>query len=153
MKLIPVISIMLLSACGNVVVSSDDATAVASGPQDFKATGLEAHARIDQHLEAYISNDFEGFRALFHEEVEVYDFPNKLLFTGLDDFDKAYEKLVSKISKSAFISKRIVEGNFIVDMEVVKVQVPGVGEQIIEGLVIYQMKDNLIYRMMFLDDS
>jgi hypothetical protein len=119
----------------------------------YKVAGLETHAQIDPHLEAFISNDFERFKALFHEEIEVYSFPDKLLYKGRAEFDKNYEKLVSKINKSAFITKRIVEGSFVVDMEIIKLQLPSGDEHIIEGLVIFQIKDNLIYRMMFLEEK
>jgi hypothetical protein len=119
----------------------------------FKSEKLDAHTTIDRHLNAYVNNDYETFKALFHPDIEVYDFPNKLIFKGMADFDKTYKILVGKINKSAFISKRIIEGKFVVDMETVKVHIPGRDEQVIEGLVIYQLKDNLIYRMMFLKDN
>ena len=152
MKLAPLFLILLLSACSNLPVVESE-IAIEPEPKGFKAIGLEDHAIIDPHLDAYNSNDYKSFRSLFHEEIEVYDFPNTLLFKGMDNFDKTYEVLVSKISKSAFISKRIIEGNFVVDMESVKFQLPDANGKVIEVLVIYQIKDNLIYRMMFLMDT
>lgn len=62
-------------------------------------------------------------------------------------FDKTYEYLVSSIYKSAFISKRIVDRDFVIDRETVTAAAL---ENDMELVVIYQIKDNLIYRMMFL---
>ncbi|GIU43432.1 hypothetical protein TUM4438_12340 [Shewanella sairae] len=111
------------------------------------AESLEQHPLIDAHLQAYNSNKFDEFKALFNPEVEAYDFPNKLLFKGMDGFDKTYKYLVSSIYKSSFISKRIVDGNFVIDKETVAIDTR---EDDIELVVIYEIKDNLIYRMMFL---
>lgn len=111
------------------------------------AESVEPHPLIDAHLRAYNSNKFDEFKALFHPEVEAYEFPNKLLFKGMDGFDETYEYLVSSIYKSAFISKRIVDRDFVIDRETVTAAAL---ENDMELVVIYEIKDNLIYRMMFL---
>ncbi|WP_108944500.1 nuclear transport factor 2 family protein [Shewanella halifaxensis] len=111
------------------------------------AESVEQHPLIDAHLRAYNSNKFDDFKALFHPEVEAYEFPDKLLFKGMAGFDKTYEYLVSSIYKSAFISKRIVDRDFVIDRETVTTDAL---ENDMELVVIYQIKDNLIYRMMFL---
>jgi len=153
MKLLSLIMIALLSSSTGILAADIDEVKKSGLQADFKTSGLEEHAIIDPHLHAYNNNDYEKFKALFHDEIEAYEFPDKLLFRGKDEFDETYSSLVADIDKFAFISERIVEGSFVVDMESVKIQVPESGEQVIEGLVIYQIKDSLIYRMMFLKEK
>ena len=153
MKSLLLILLLLLPIFCMASADESDATTKPNVQGGFKDLGLEGHSIIDPHLEAYNDNNYEEFKALFHDEIEAYEFPDKLLFKGKASFEENYKALVATISKSAFISERIIEGSFVVDMETVKIQVPEAGEQVIGGLVIYQMKDNLIYRMMFLKEE
>ncbi|KZN66487.1 hypothetical protein N473_08840 [Pseudoalteromonas luteoviolacea CPMOR-1] len=153
MKLLPLLMILLLSACHAVTMNKNEPSILHSEQGHFKAGDVEEHQIVDEHLVAYNSNEYEAFKALFHQEIEVYDFPNSLSFKGLEALDKVYKSLVEKLDKQAFISKRIIDGNFVVDKEAVKFHIAGQGEQLLEVLVVYQIKDNLIYRIMFLQDE
>ncbi|AOT08662.1 nuclear transport factor 2 family protein [Pseudoalteromonas luteoviolacea] len=153
MKLLSFVSVLLLSACSTVKIDKSEPITVGAEQENFKTTNVEAHQVIDDHLVAYNSNDYASFKALFHEEIEVYDFPNNLSFKGMKALDKVYKSLVEDLDKKAFISERIIDGNFVVDKEAVKFHMTGRGEQSLEVLVIYQLKDDLIYRVMFLRDE
>lgn len=107
-----------------------------------RGEGVEKNEVIDAHLDGYNTKDYEKFRACFHEEIEAYQYPGKLWFKGKEELDKRYKEFVTDFDKFAAIPKRIVDGPFVIDREVVTM-----GDKTINAFAIYEIKDSLIYRM------
>ncbi|NRA63383.1 MAG: hypothetical protein HRU19_02800 [Pseudobacteriovorax sp.] len=106
---------------------------------------IAEHKVIDGHIEAANENDYARFKSFFHAEIEGYDFPNELKFKGFEELDKTYMTFINTVKKKATIKERLIKGNFVIDLEHLKTDR---GE--LEIPVVYEMKDNKIYRIMFL---
>ena len=99
---------------------------------------------IDGHLTAYNAHDIVAFKKYFHKDVEIYKFPNTLVDKGKDNLDQYYTPLFDKKLNQAKIHSRMEFGKFVIDHEEATIK-----DKTAELLVIYETKDGLIYRMMF----
>ncbi|MCJ8274559.1 MAG: amidohydrolase family protein, partial [Psychrosphaera sp.] len=101
-----------------------------------------------QQLNAYNMRDLEAFLAPYADDVEVYQFPNKLNYKGKDKMRKTYKGMFERVTDlHCELIKRIVFGNTIIDQE----RVTGfAGGEIIEATAIYKIKDNKISKVYFM---
>ncbi len=104
---------------------------------------------VQKQLDAYNSRNLEVFLACYTEDVEVYNFrESEPMIRGIEACKKIYANVFdSSPELKATIDNRIILGNKVVDHE----KVTGMkGVDLIEVVAIYEVKDNLIYRVTFI---
>ncbi|HEX6191339.1 MAG TPA: amidohydrolase family protein [Chitinophagaceae bacterium] len=99
----------------------------------------------DQQLLAYNAHNLEAFLAPYAEDVEVYEFPNKLQTKGKAAMRKSYEFISRTPKLYCRLLNRIVEGNIVIDHE----EVWGFGEKPFYGIAIYEIKNGKISKVYF----
>lgn len=101
-------------------------------------------AIVQSQVEAYNRHDMAAFLDSFHREAEFVRWPAEVLFKGRDDFRKRYGDLWARAPQlRAEISKRIVVGRFVTDLEQLVGHPDGAQAPL---LVIYETEDELIRR-------
>lgn len=98
-------------------------------------------------LEAYNKQDIGGFLSWYADEVEVYNFPNELVYKGKDQMRKVYTTGWARNPKQkAQVTERITLGNTVVDKEYVTGRANGVTAQVI---AIYKIENDKIKQVFF----
>ncbi|TJY36169.1 nuclear transport factor 2 family protein [Pontimicrobium aquaticum] len=106
----------------------------------------EAEAIVQKQLEAYNNRDIDAFMATYSKNVKLYNYPNELQTDGAQQMRKRYEQWFNQTPDlRAFIKKRIVIGNKIIDEE----QVTANG-QIFNAVAIYEVENGLISKVTFI---
>ena len=97
-------------------------------------------------LEAYNARDIDTFLAQYADDVEVYRFPNTLLYHGKKAMRKTYERMFKTISNlHCTLVNRIVEQNVVIDKEQVRLN-----DKMIRATAIYVIKDFKIQQVYFI---
>jgi len=107
-----------------------------------KSTPVEL---ADQQLLAYNAHNLEAFLAPYADDVEVYNFPNKLEIKGKEQMRKAYQFLNTTPKLYCRLLNRIVQGNMVIDHE----EVWGFGDKPFYGIAIYEIENGKIKRVYF----
>ncbi len=117
-------------------------------------SGLFANAQTapallaQQQLDAYNARDIEAFLAPYNEEVEIYNFPNELLYKGKATMRNNYATMFDNTPDlHCHLVNRIILGNTVIDQERVEAFSGG---QIIEAIAIYKIKDDKIAQVYFI---
>jgi hypothetical protein len=98
-------------------------------------------------LDAYNQQDIEGFLKWYAEDVEVYNFPNELVYQGKEQMRKVYTNAWARNPKQkAAVSSRMGVGNTVMDKEHVTGRANGVDAQVI---AIYKIENDKIKRVYF----
>jgi hypothetical protein len=111
----------------------------------YIAASIYPEEVIKNEVKAYNERNLEAFMATYHEEIKIYRFPDKLLYTGKKEMKKYYKELFEKAKNlKARIVNRLIMGNIIIDHEKVfgHIKTPE-----LEAILIYQIKDGLIFRV------
>lgn len=98
---------------------------------------------VDAQLLAYNAHDLEAFLAPYADDVEVYNFPNKLKFKGKEEMRKLYSFVTKTPGLHCRLLNRIVQGNMVMDHE----EVWGFSDKPFYGIVIYEIKDDKIRKV------
>jgi hypothetical protein len=103
---------------------------------------------VQQQVNAYNARDLDSFLATYSPSIKVYDHPNKLRWSGLEEMRKPYtNRFESSPRLHCEIVNRIVLGNFVIDRE----KVTGLPDnKVINAAVIYEVQKGLIQRVWFL---
>lgn len=109
----------------------------------IKETAL---ALVQRQLNAYNARDIEAFLEPYADDVELYDFPGKLIVKGKDNMRKSYAFFNNVPALHCEIKKRIIQGNIVIDHE----SVTGFGPKPVEGIAIYQVEGNKIKKVYFM---
>ncbi len=81
-------------------------------------TKLSPEELAQGQLAAYNNQDIEAFLSYYVEDVEVYNFPNELVYEGKNKMRERYSKAWAKYpNQKAKVSKRMLVGNTVVDRE------------------------------------
>ncbi|MEW6989825.1 nuclear transport factor 2 family protein [Colwelliaceae bacterium 6441] len=107
---------------------------------------------VDQQLNAYNSQDIEAFVATYHPEVEIYDFPNQLKYSGRDKLRQNYQGMFANLKcLNASSKKRIILNNTVIDHELAQMCTTDKNtvDTRIEVIAIYEVEAGLIKRVMF----
>jgi len=107
---------------------------------------------VDQQLAAYNNQDIEAFLATYHQDVEIYNFPNELKYSGKDSLKKTYHGMFARLKcLNATSKKRIVLNNTVIDHELAQMcyENRDTIDKSIEVIAIYEVEDGLIKRVMF----
>ncbi|MFD0964115.1 nuclear transport factor 2 family protein [Pseudofulvibacter geojedonensis] len=74
-----------------------------------------------QQLEAYNARDIEAFLIPYAEDVEAYNFPDKLLFKGKEAMRKGYAQIFNEVTNlHCEVKSRMIQGNIVIDKEYVQ---------------------------------
>ncbi len=107
----------------------------------------EALAQIQ--LNAYNARQLEPFLAVYSPDVEVYQFPDRLMFKGKEKMRQRYAAFFAKANKlHARLVGRVRRGRFVVDQEDVVTGIPG--RERLRALAIYEVRAGLIHKVWFI---
>jgi hypothetical protein len=118
----------------------------------YTANEKAAISIVDQQLVAYNNQDIDAFVATYHQDVEIYNFPNKLQYKGRDKLRAGYQGMFANLKCLKATSKtRIVQNNTVIDDEIAEMctQKKGQVDKTIKAIAIYEVEDGLIKRVMF----
>ena len=103
---------------------------------------------VQQQVNAYNARDIEAFLATCSPRIKIFDHPDNLLWSGLEEMRKAYmRRFESAPHLHCEIVNRIVLGNFVIDRE----KITGLpDDQVINTVVIYEVQEGLIQQAWFL---
>jgi uncharacterized protein (TIGR02246 family) len=102
---------------------------------------------VQKQVEAYNSRDLEAFLSFYTEDVKIYTYPNKLDTDGKTAMRESYASFFKNATHlECKIVKRIVRNNTVIDEESVKYN-----DITFSGVAIYEVKNNKIFRMTFVE--
>ena len=100
-----------------------------------------------QQLNAYNARDIDAFLAPYAEDVELYDFPDKLISKGKEAMRKGYEGMFKNLKElHCEVTQRIIQGNTVIDHE----SVIGFGGPVVKAVAVYQIENNKIKKVYFI---
>ncbi len=103
-------------------------------------------ALVQRQLNAYNARNLDAFLEPYAEDVELYTFPDKLLSKGKEAMRKTYAFFSQVPNLHCEITKRMIQGNTIIDHE----RVTGFGNKPFEGVAVYQVEGNKIKKVYFI---
>jgi hypothetical protein len=110
----------------------------------IKETAL---ALVQRQLNAYNARNIEAFLEPYADDVELYQFPGKLIAKGKEAMRKDYAQMFTSVTNlHCEIKERIVQGNIIIDKE----SVSGFGKNKLEATAIYEIINNKIKKVYFI---
>lgn len=103
---------------------------------------------VQQQLNGYNARDIEAFVAPYSEDVELYDFQEKLIYKGKDKMRNQYALMFDRVpSLHCELVNRIVMGNIIIDHE----RISGFGKgRLVEASAVYKIEAGEIVEVHFL---
>lgn len=106
----------------------------------------EIEAIVQRNLDAYNARDIDAFMKDYSDDIKLYDYPNTLNTEGKDAMRKGYADWFERTKDlNAYIKKRIVIGNKVIDEE----QVTANG-QLFNVVAIYEVENGLITKVTFI---
>lgn len=115
-------------------------------PEELIAPSPEDLAQIQ--LNAYNSRDIEAFLLAYSPDVEIYDFPGKLLYKGRENMRTRYTEFFQKATElHCKLVNRISFGSFVMDKEYVVTGIPERGN--LEAVAIYEVSNGMIQKVWF----
>lgn len=101
---------------------------------------------VEKQLEAYNNKNIDLFMDCYDDNIKVFEFPNKIIFSTHDEMRNHYENLfLSYPVINAEILKRIEYENYVIDHELVT----GKNEPL-KAIAMYELKGNKIINVWFL---
>jgi imidazolonepropionase-like amidohydrolase len=102
-------------------------------------------AIVQRQLNAYNARNYQAFIATYSDDIELYNFPDKLIGKGMDAL-KSYEGFFARTPNLyCEIKKRIVLGNKVIDHENVRM-----GTSTINAVAVYEIKNGKISKVTFI---
>jgi imidazolonepropionase-like amidohydrolase len=99
-----------------------------------------------RQLNAYNFRNIDAFLEPYADDVEIYAYPDKLLYQGKEKMRERYSKMFENTPNlHCELKARIVQGNVVIDKERVQF-----GDKIIEAVAIYHIKNNKIKKVYFI---
>jgi imidazolonepropionase-like amidohydrolase len=100
---------------------------------------------VQQQLNAYNCRDIDAFLEPYHDEVEVYEFPDKLLYKGKQTMRLQYADMFSNVTNlHCELLGRLQQGNIVIDRERVRVF-----ENTFNAIAMYHIEDGKIKKVYF----
>jgi hypothetical protein len=98
-------------------------------------------------LDAYNQQNIEGFLSWYANDVEVYNFPQDLVYKGKDQMRKVYAQAWARNPKQrAEVSNRMIIGSTVIDKEQVTGRANG---RTAEVVAIYKIENDKIKQVYF----
>ena len=108
----------------------------------------DPEAVVQRQLEAYNAKDIDALMATFADDVEAFEYPNTLLFSGIEKMHQRLTLRLQEPNLHAQLLNRIMMGNLVIDHEIVTRTFPeGAGQ--LETIVIYEVRDGKIAKNWF----
>lgn len=108
----------------------------------------DPEAVVQRQLEAYNAKDIDALMATFADDVEAFEYPNTLLFSGIEKMRQRLTLRLQEPNLHAQLLNRIMMGNLVIDHEIVTRTFPeGAGQ--LETIVIYEVRDGKIAKNWF----
>lgn len=104
-------------------------------------------ALVQRQLNAYNAHNLDAFLEPYAEDIELYNFPGKLLAKGKEQMRKMYDWMKQVPALHCEITNRIIQGNTIIDNE----KVTGFGDKPLEAVAIYNIENGKIRRVYFIE--
>lgn len=105
---------------------------------------------VDRQIDAYNERNIENFAATYHENLELYIFPNDCFCLGKAQLLEQYSKRFSERPEAkATIASRVAMGQFVIDHEILT-GIPEKGS--IQLVATYEVTDGLISKVWFIYD-
>jgi len=96
-----------------------------------------------EQLDAYNRRDLDAFLRVYSDDIEIYDFPNRLRSRGKEAMRARYGEMFARAPDlHCELVNRIVMGKNVADHE----RITGRPEGLIEAMVLFTMRDGLIVR-------
>jgi hypothetical protein len=106
---------------------------------------------VQRQVEAYNAGDIDAFSATYHDEIEIFDYPDVLRSRGKDRLKATYGEMFRKYPDlRAEIENRIAMGNYVIDFERVSGLPGGIGKT---AVPIYEVTGGRIRRVWFIRDE
>ncbi len=105
---------------------------------------------VSKQLNAYNDRDIDAFLDCYSDDVEIYEFPDKLINKGKDELKSVYIDFFKRAGKKLHckIEDRLIYGNYVFDKETLTTAIPG--REQFSGQAIYEIKDNKIKKVWFI---
>ena len=107
-------------------------------------TGPEAIVKAQ--LEAYNARDLNTFLATYAEDAQLFEHPSKLVASGVAQLRERYAARFAEPNLHALVIKRIVMGNFVIDLERVTRTFPA-GTGALDAIAMYEVQGPRITRV------
>lgn len=98
-----------------------------------------------EQLNAYNAHDLDAFLAPYADDVEIYQFPDKLQSKGKEQMRKDYQFITKMPNLYCRLINRIVDGNMVIDHE----EIWGAGKKPVYGVAIYVIEKGKISKVYF----
>lgn len=99
-----------------------------------------------RQLNAYNFRNIEAFLEPYDDDVEVYNYPDTLLFKGKETMRTGYSQMFENTPNlHCELVGRIVQGNIVIDKERVQFK-----DKIMEAIAIYHIENNKIKKVYFI---
>lgn len=103
---------------------------------------------VQQQLDGYNARDIEVFLQPYSEDIELYDFPDKLSGKGKENMRINYQSFFESVPDlHCELVNRMILGNTVIDQERVTGFKNG---YILEAIAIYKIVDNKIAKVFFI---
>ena len=103
-------------------------------------------AVVQRQVNAYNARNIDAFMDTYAEDIELYDFPGKLISKGKQKMKDNYASMFSNVTNLyCEIEKRIVIGNKIIDKEKVRA-----GKETIHAVAVYEVEKGKIKKVTFI---
>lgn len=100
-------------------------------------------------LNAYNSRDIESFLAAYSDDVEIYRFPDSLMYKGKDQMRTVYTNFFNKATTlHCRLVNRITYNDYVIDREDITTNIPG--REKFQGQAIYKIENGLIRKVWFI---
>lgn len=100
-----------------------------------------------RQLNAYNMRKIDAFLEPYADDVEIYDYPDKLISKGKDAMRKSYTRMFENVPNlHCELQGRIVQGNKVIDKERVRF-----GKEIAEAVAIYHIENGKIKKVFFIE--
>ncbi len=101
-----------------------------------------------KQLDAYNSKNLDVFLSAYTNDVEVYIFPDSLIYKGIENMRKVYKDFFERSPKVICrLINRIVNGKFVIDFEFITNHHSGID---FEAVAMYRIENGLIKKVWFL---
>ncbi len=100
---------------------------------------------VQQQLNAYNAHDLEAFLEPYANDVEIFEFPGKLLSKGKEQMRKDYLFITKVPQLYCRLKNRVVQGNMVIDHE----EVSGFGPKPVHAVAIYLIEKGKISKVYF----
>jgi hypothetical protein len=100
---------------------------------------------VQRQLNAYNARNIDAFLDTYSDDIEIYNFPDKLVSKGKDAMRKSYGEMFGNLKRlHCKIVDRIVLNNTVIDHEYVNKD-----DNVVQAIAIYEVKDGKIVKVTF----